>query len=169
MGSAGMGAIVGVLWLARRPTVLGLGRVTAVAGATFGAGLVAFSLSRWLWLSMPLLAFTGAGMMVQMAASNTLLQTLVAEDKRGRVMSFYTMAFFGMMPFGSLAAGWGGAHFGAPMTVLAGGVATLVSVVLYVRKFPQMRREARPVYVKLGILPEIAEGLERASDLPAED
>jgi len=171
MGATGVGAIVGVLWLASRSSVLGLGRTTWIAGALFGAGLIAFSLSRWLWLSVPLLAIAGGGMMVQMAASNTLLQTLVDEDKRGRVMSFYTMAFFGMMPFGSLAAGWAGARIGAPMTVLCGGVATLVAVGLFMRKLPELRKSVRPIYVRLGILPEIAEGLRSAVEInqPAEE
>jgi MFS family permease len=171
MGATGVGAIVGVLWLASRSSVLGLGRTMWVAGALFGVGLIAFSLSRWLWLSVPLLAIAGGGMMVQMAASNTLLQTLVDEDKRGRVMSFYTMAFFGMMPFGSLAAGWAGARIGAPMTVLCGGVATLVAVGLFMRKLPELRESVRPIYVRLGILPEIAEGLRSAVEInqPAEE
>ena len=171
MGATGVGAIVGVLWLASRSSVLGLGRTMWVAGALFGAGLIAFSLSRWLWLSVPLLAIAGGGMMVQMAASNTLLQTLVDEDKRGRVMSFYTMAFFGMMPFGSLAAGWAGARIGAPMTVLCGGVATLLAVGLFMRKLPELRESVRPIYVRLGILPEIAEGLRSAVEInqPAEE
>ena len=104
-------------------------------------------------------------MMVQMAASNTLLQTLVDEDKRGRVMSFYTMAFFGMMPFGSLAAGWLGARIGAPATVAWGGAATLAAVALFVRKLPELRRQVRPIYERLGILPVIAEALNQTSEM----
>jgi MFS family permease len=157
MAASGVGAVAGALWLASRRTVLGLGRVLAVAGGLFGAGLVGFSFSPWMWLSLPLLMVTGGGMMVQMAASNTLLQTLVDEDKRGRVMSFYTMAFFGMTPFGSLLAGWFGDRIGAPATVRWGGVATLVAVALFVRKLPELRRLARPTYVRLGIVPEITE------------
>ncbi len=155
MAASGLGAVVGALWLAARQSVLGLGNTISVAGALFGAGLVAFALSRWTWLSVALLLVVGAGMMVQMAASNTLLQTLVDEDKRGRVMSFYTMAFFGMMPFGSLAAGWLGARIGAQWTVVAGGVATVVAVLWFVRKLPGLRREAQPIYERLGILPEL--------------
>ena len=106
MASTGVGAVIGALWLASRRSVLGLGRMVAIAGALFGAGLVAFSrVARRCGCRSLLLMITGGGMMVQMAATNTLLQTLVDEDKRGRVMSFYTMAFFGMMPFGSLVAG----------------------------------------------------------------
>ncbi len=164
MAATGVGAIAGVLWLATRTSVLGLGRTLSIAGALFGLGLIGFGLSHWLWLSLLLLMVAGGGMMVQMAASNTLVQTLVDEDKRGRVMSFYTMAFFGMMPFGSLAAGWLGGKIGAPWTVVAGGVATLVAVALFARRLPMLRREARPVLERLGILPEIAIGLRSATD-----
>lgn len=154
MASAGVGAVAAVLWLASRHSVLGLGRVLVIAGGLFGGGLVAFSFARSLVLAVVLLAVVGGGMMVQMAASNTLVQTLVDEDKRGRVMSFFAVAFFGMTPFGSLAAGWLGDRIGAAATVRLGGVATLVGVALFVRRLPHLRRMARPVYVRLGILPE---------------
>jgi len=157
--------MMGVLWLASRRDVLGLGRIICLAGGAFGAGLVGFGLSRWLWLSLPLIVLTGSGMMVQMAASNTLLQTLVEDDKRGRVMSFYTMAFFGMVPLGSLAAGTLGDRIGAPATVAWGGVATIVVVLLFARKLPHLRRLARPILVRRGILPELAEGLGHATEL----
>ncbi len=154
MGAIGVGALGGALWLASRTSVLGLGRVLVIAGATFGVGLCAFAGSRWMWLSVPLLALTGAGMMVTTASCNTLLQTLVDEDKRGRVMSFYAMAFFGMTPFGSLVAGAAGDRIGAPATVLAGGVLTLTAVAWFARKLPALRDQVRPVYVRRGILSE---------------
>lgn len=163
--ASGVGAVMGVLWLASRRGVLGLGRIICLAGAAFGAGLIGFGLSRWLWLSLPLIVITGSGMMVQMAASNTLLQTLVEDDKRGRVMSFYTMAFFGMVPLGSLAAGVLGDRIGAPATVVWGGVATIAVVLLFARKLPELRRLARPIFVRRGILPEIAEGLGHATEV----
>lgn len=171
MAATGVGAVAGALWLAARTTVLGLGRTLWIAGGLFGAALVGFALSRNLWLSTALLVVAGGGMMVQMAASNTLIQTMVDEDKRGRVMSFYTMAFFGMMPFGSLAAGWLGARIGAPATVAWGGVATMAAVALFVRKLPELRRQARPIYERLGILPVIADALNRTAELtrPPED
>ncbi|WP_437611071.1 MFS transporter [Sorangium sp. So ce834] len=165
MAASGVGAVTGALWLASRRSVLGLGRALSIAGALFGLGLVGFSFSRSVWLSAPLLAIIGGGMMVQMAASNTLLQTIVEEDKRGRVMSFYTMAFFGMAPFGSLIAGWLGGRIGAPATVLWGGVATLAAVGVFVRKLPELRRLTRPIYVRLGILPEIAEALGQTTEM----
>ncbi len=142
--ASGAGAVAGVLWLASRRGVLGLPRVICLAGGAFGAGLLAFGLSRSVWLSVPTLLLVGSGMMVQMAASNTLLQTLVDDDKRGRVMSFYTMAFFGMMPFGSLAAGISGSRIGAPATVMWGGVATIVAVLLYAYNLPLPDKGATP-------------------------
>jgi MFS family permease len=137
MGSVGLGAVLSALWLASRPGVQGLGGVLVTAGCVFGVGLVAFALSRWMWLSVPVLALTGGGMMVQMAASVTLLQTIVDEDKRGRVMSFHAMAFFGMAPFGGLASGALAEAIGAPATVLAGGVATLVAVAWFAPRLPR--------------------------------
>lgn len=93
------------------------------------------------------------------------MQTLVDEEIRGRVMSFYTVSFLGMMPFGSLAAGWLGQHIGAPVTVRLGGAATIAASLLFWRKLPELRRAARPVLERLGILPEIADGLGRSANL----
>jgi MFS family permease len=152
MGAVGLGAVCAALWLASRPSVLGLGSIIVRAGATFGVGLCAFALSRWMWLSLPLLAATGAGMMITMSGSNTLLQTMVDEDMRGRVMSFYAMSFFGMVPFGSLFAGWASDRFGAPATVVAGGLATLVAVGVFAWRLPALRAEVRPIYIARGIL-----------------
>ena len=121
MAATGVGALLGAVFLANRRSVLGLGRVIPMMSALFGAGLIGFSLSRSLWLSLLLLVVTGLGFMVQMAASNTLLQTLVDDDKRGRVMSFYTMSIMGITPFGSLLAGGLASRIGAPHTLLFGG------------------------------------------------
>ncbi len=129
--AGGVGAVFGALWLASRRSVRGLVRVISVSGVVFGGALVAFSLARTVWVAVPALLAAGAGMMVQMAASNTLVQTEVPDDKRGRVMSFYTMAFFGMMPLGSLFGGFLGARFGAPATVTGGGLATVAAVLLF--------------------------------------
>lgn len=164
MAATGVGALGGAVWLASRQSVLGLGKVIVVAGSIFGASLIVFSLSRWVWLSVPVLVFVGGGMMLQMAASNTMLQTLVDEHMRGRVMSFFTVAVLGMAPFGSLAAGWLGARFGAPAAVSLGGLVTLVCVAIFQRRLPEMRRRIRPLYVRLGILPEVAEGLDQAAE-----
>ena len=159
MGSSGVGALCGVLWLASRKSVVGLGRVLVASTAMLGLGMAGYALSGRLWLSMALLLVAGAGMMMSLSASNTILQTVVDEDKRGRVMGFYAMAFFGMAPFGSLAAGALAERFGAPVTVLLCGAATLVGTVLFARRLPELRRLIRPIYQRLGILPEIAEGL----------
>ena len=136
--ASGLGAIAAALWLAARKDVAGIARVVVGGGASFGLGLVALGLSRSVVLSLAIMVATGAGMMVQMAASNTLIQTRVEEDKRGRVMSFYTMAFFGMAPFGSLAAGVLADRIGAPDTVIAGGLATLLAVAAFA-----LRKSAR--------------------------
>ncbi len=96
-------------------------------------------------------------MMQQMAASNTILQTIVEDEKRGRVMAFYSMAFQGMAPFGSLLAGSVAARFGAPATVVVSGVACLLGSLWFARKLPAIRKVVRPIYIKLGILPDITE------------
>jgi MFS family permease len=165
MASVGVGALSGALWLASRRSVLGLGRLIARAAASFGVVLIAFSFSRNMLLSLPLLMAAGAAMMLQMASSNTLVQTLVDERVRGRVMSLYVVAFLGMVPFGSLAAGVLGQRIGAPATVRVGGAVTVVAALLFMRKLPELRRAIRPIYERLGILPEIAEGLNRSANL----
>src|SRR4051812_16965054 len=127
MAASGVGALAGAITLAARRTVIGLGRVIPIATTAFGAGLIAFSASRIFWLSMLLLVITGYGMMQQMAASNTILQTIVPDDKRGRVMSFYSIAFQGIAPFGSLFAGMIANRVGPPLTLAIGGALCLVA------------------------------------------
>jgi MFS family permease len=163
-GATGVGALAGALYLASRRSVLGLGRVIVLAAGLFGAALIAFSLSRALWLSLGLMALAGLGMMVQMAASNTILQTIVEDDKRGRVMSLYGMAFLGMAPFGSLLAGVVADRLGAPWAVLMGGAACVVAAAAFAWQLPRLREHVRPVYVRLGILPEVAAGLQAAAE-----
>ena len=157
MAASGLGALTGTLYLASRESVLGLGRVIVLASAAFGVGLIAFSRSHVFWLSFGVLVPTGLGMMVQMAASNTVVQTVVDEDKRGRVMSFFAMAFFGTVPFGSLFAGVMAARFGAQNTIAFGGATCILGSLLFLRKLPELRRLARPVYVRLGILQDMAD------------
>jgi MFS family permease len=153
MGSMGVGALLSALALAARKSVKGLVRMIPMATAVFGFGLIGFGLSRVFWLSMIMVTIAGAGMMQGMAGSNTVIQTIVSEDKRGRVMSYYTMAFVGMAPFGSLLAG-GLAHaIGAPLTVILNGVAVLVGAAWFTSRLPAVRREIRPIYRELGILP----------------
>ncbi len=171
MAASGVGALVGAILLALRKSVLGLGRYIAICAALFGAALMGFSMSRMLWLSLVLMAATGFGFMQQMASSNTVLQTIVDDEKRGRVMAFYSMAFLGMAPFGSLLAGGLAARIGAPATLFWCGAIVVVASIWFARRLPAIRVEVRPIYVKLGILPEMALAVQQASALqtPPED
>jgi MFS family permease len=171
MGSSGVGALVGSIYLASRKSVLGLEKWIALATSVFGIGLIAFSLSRVFWLSLFLILLTSFGMMVQFASSNTVLQTIVDEDKRGRVMSFYAMAIRGMAPFGSLLAGGLASKIGAPNTLMIGGVSCILGALVFARKLPLLREMVRPIYVRMGIVSEAAPGIQRATKLtiPTED
>jgi MFS family permease len=153
MGAMGVGALVSALSLAARKSVLGLVRMIPIAAAVFGLGLIGFGLSRVFWLSMIMVLIAGMGMMQGMAGSNTIIQTIVSEDKRGRVMSYYTMAFVGMAPFGSLLAGTLAHAVGAPWTVIANGSAVLLGAAWFATQLPAVRREIRPIYREMGILP----------------
>jgi MFS family permease len=160
MTASGIGAVAGALYLAARQSVLGLGRVIPTAAAAFGVALIAFGLSRTLWLSLVLLPIAGAGMMVTLAGTNTILQTVVEEDLRGRVMAFYTMAFLGTAPIGSLIGGVVADHIGAPATIALGGVACMLGAALFARRLPQFRALVHPVYMERGIItiPDIDTG-----------
>jgi MFS family permease len=156
MTASGSGALIGALWLASRKSVIGLGRLIPITAAIFGAGLVAFAASRVMWLSTILLFVMGNAFMVQIAASNTIIQTIVEDDMRGRVMSFFIMAFLGTVPFGSLLAGRLALQIGAPATLMAGGSCCLLGALWFARGLPELRRAIRPIYIKKGILPEIS-------------
>ena len=162
MGAMGVGALVSALSLAARKSVRGLIRMIPIAAAVFGLGLIGFGLSRTFWLSMIMVFIAGMGMMQGMAGSNTVIQTIVSEDKRGRVMSYYTMAFMGMAPFGSLLAGTMAHNFGAPMTVLMNGVVVLVGAAWFATRLPKLRSQIRPIYMEMGIIP--AESLQPAEE-----
>ena len=151
--TAGVGALAGALYLASRTSVLGLGRAVVTSAALFGLGLMAFSRVHGLWLAMPFLLVAGTGMMVQTAASNTIIQTIVDEDKRGRVMSLLAMSLFGTVPLGSLVAGALATRIGAENTILIGGAICVVATALFLRALPGVRRAVRPIYERLGILP----------------
>ena len=165
MGASGLGAMSGALWLTTRKSVVGLGRVILVNTIVFGAGLIGFALSRWLWVSLVFMTIAGFGMMVTMASTNTVIQTIVDEEKRGRVMSFYTMSFLGTAPFGSLLAGWLSTRIGAPETVMLSGVLCIATAVWFARELPAIRALVRPIYMRMGILPEVAQGLQTATNL----
>ncbi len=164
MAAIGVGAIIGAIFLASRRSVLGLGKIMAIASTIFGVGLISFSLSHAIWLSFPLLLLTGFGMMVHMASCNTLLQTMVDDDKRGRVMSLYTMAFMGMAPFGSLAGGSLAGSIGAPATLIIGGASCMLGSFLFIKILPSLREIARPIYIRKGILSEKSK-----IEIPTED
>ncbi len=154
MGAMGVGALISALALAARKSVLGLVRMIPLAATVFGLGLIGFGLSRVFWLSMVMVLIAGMGMMQGMAGSNTIIQTLVPEDKRGRVMSYYTMAFVGMAPFGSLLAGSLAHVVGAPWTVIINGAAVLLGAAWFWTRLPSVRRAVRPIYIEMGILPQ---------------
>jgi MFS family permease len=156
MGAVGLGAVAGAVFMASRKSVVGLGRIITISITIFGVGIILFSLSKNLYLSLALLTVTGFGMMVQMASANTLLQTIVDDDKRGRVMSFYSMAFMGMAPFGSLLAGTLASRFGAPATNIIGGSVCLIGAAIFARNLPRLREMVRPIFVQLGIIPDSA-------------
>jgi MFS family permease len=167
MGAMGVGALASALSLAVRRNVRGLIRMIPVAAGVFGLGLIGFGLSSTFWLSMAMVLVAGAGMMQGMAASNTIIQTLVDEDKRGRVMSYYTMAFMGMAPFGSLLAGTM-AHAipstplwifsktmlaGAQWTVIINGLVVVLGAAWFATRLPALRVVVRPIYQEMGIIP----------------
>jgi MFS family permease len=165
MTMAGLGALGGAIFLAARKSVLGLARIIAWTSGLFGFTLMAFAFSREYWLSMLILLVSGFGMMVHMASCNTILQTIVEEDKRGRIMSFYTVAFIGMMPFGSLMAGGLAARIGAPNTLALEGLGCILGALYFASKLPAIRAKIRPIYLEKGIILEVARGLRSATVL----
>lgn len=165
IGASGIGALTAALYLASRGTVLGLGRKMAWATAIFGTAMIAFASSRSIPLSLGLLSITGFCMMLQMASCNTLLQTIVDEDKRSRVMSLYTMAFMGTAPIGSLLAGLVANNFGAPLALEIGGTTCIVWAILFARRLPRLREQVQPIYRRAGILPEVASAVETSAEL----
>ncbi|MFI5235941.1 MAG: MFS transporter [Gemmatimonadales bacterium] len=153
MTASGVGALIGALYLASRHSVLGLWRVIAAATMLFGAGLVAFSFATKLWIALAVLPLVGAGMMVAMAAVNTIIQTMVEERLRGRVMAFYAMAFLGTAPIGSLLGGVVADRIGAPHTIFLGGIACVLGAIVFRLHLPALRPHIREVYTARGILP----------------
>jgi MFS family permease len=164
MGAAGFGAILGALFLASRETVIKLGRIVPAATILSGTGLIVLSFTRFFPLSLFFMLIIGLGLMLQTASSNTILQTITDDDKRGRVMGFYTMAIMGTSPFGSLIAGWLAKIIGAPETILVGGVVCIIGALFFLRKLPELKALVHPIYVKMGIIPEVASGIQTASE-----
>ncbi|MEO6863822.1 MAG: MFS transporter [Gemmatimonadaceae bacterium] len=159
MTASGVGALVGALYLASRLSVVGLEDVSAAATVCFGLGLIGFALSHVLWLSLAILPIVGAGFMVQMASINTIIQTLVDERLRGRVMAFYVMAFLGTAPIGSLLAGIVAARIGSEYTILFGGSASVAAGIWFASKLPKLRAAMHPIYVTRGVItaPSVAD------------
>jgi MFS family permease len=152
MTASGIGALSGALYMASRPTVLGLGRKVVLGSLMFSTGLIVFSHAPYLWLAAAVLPFTGFGLMLQMASCNTILQTIVEDHMRGRVMSLFTLAFMGISPFGILAAGVVARQIGTPLTVLIGGIGCMAGGLYIASQLKELRKLIRPVYVKKGIL-----------------
>lgn len=152
MAASGIGALIGALYLSTRPSVIGLGKVIVYSPTLMGIGLIGFSLSRILWLSLLMMALVGLGFILQFASSNTVIQTIVEDDKRARVLSIYTMAFFGVVPFGNLFAGGLANYIGAPNTLIIGGAFCIAGSIFFARQLPALRQLVKPIYVKLGII-----------------
>jgi MFS family permease len=152
MGATGMGALLGSLTLASKRNVRGLGRWIWTAGVVFGGSLILFSISRSFWVSFALLVPTGFGMMVQMGAANTLLQVMSPDRLRGRVMALYSMMFIGMAPIGALLGGAVASTIGAPWTIGIGGSICLTGGILFARRLPKIRGEARALIQAQGML-----------------
>jgi MFS family permease len=167
VGSGGIGALAATVYLASRKSIVGLARMIPISSALFASCLILFSLSRTLWASVIILAVAGFGMMTNMAASNTILQTITDDDKRGRVMSFYAMAFMGIAPFGSLIAGALAGRIGATDTLIIGGVSCIIASAFFASKLPQLNKIIHPIYRKIGIIPEVALGIGAATRLTA--
>jgi len=168
MTAMGVGALIGALYLATRSTVIGLGRMLPIAAGTFGASLIGVSLSHWLLPSLLIMVLMGAGFMIHLAASNTLIQALVREEMRGRVMALYTTAILGMATIGSLLAGVIAGMIGAAWTMAGGGVICIIGAVVFWHKLPGLREHVRPVYIEKGILPQPVEVLREATTLREE-
>src|ERR1051325_1337880 len=169
MTATGVGALSGALYLAQRESVVGLGRIIMWASVVFGVGLVIFSQMASLWPAFVVLAFAGCGFMIHLAATNTILQTIVEERLRGRVMSFYTMAFFGTVPIGSLLGGVIADRYGAMPTVFVTGVVCLAGSAWFAYKLPAIRAVVRPIYRERGIItgPAVDAGGETLEQIPS--
>jgi MFS family permease len=152
MAASGVGALTGGIYLATRQTILGIGKLIALAPAILGIGLIAFSLSRFFPLSLFTMLFVGLGTILQIAASNTFLQTIVEDDKRGRLMSLYTMSFLGMIPLGNLLGGFLASRIGATNTLMIDGIVCILGSIVFSRQLPALRRIMRPIYEQKGIV-----------------
>jgi MFS family permease len=166
MGTAvGVGALAGAVYLASRRSVIGLGRAVAISSIVIGGAISVFAISTALWLTMAVAIVGGFVMIIVFAAGNTMLQTIVDDEMRGRLMSFFITAVMGASPLGSVAAGWLADRIGTERTVLFAGVASSAAGLLFLVKLPALRNMVRPIYVRKGIIPEVATGLTAATQL----
>jgi MFS family permease len=155
MGAAGFGALMGAIFLASKESVIKMGRIVPFSAMLFGLSLIGLAFSRSILVSLVLMLFIGLGMMMQTAASNTILQTITDDDKRGRVMGFYSMSIMGTAPFGSLLAGALAKGIGTPATIIIIGTATVAGSLYFMKKLPRLKTIVRPVYIRMGIITEI--------------
>lgn len=154
MGAAGLGAVSGTLFLASRRSVRGLVRIIVLASLAAGAALALLAWSQRIWVALLLLVVIGYGLLVTSVSINMIIQTIVDDDKRGRVMSLYTAAFLGIAPFGSLVAGVAADVVGVAATITLGGVLCVAGALYLARQRPRIREHMRPIYSRLGIIPE---------------
>jgi len=166
MTAGGCGALAATIYLASRESVLGLGKLIVIAGFLFAMGIASFAVSTNINLSFISLFVAGFGGITMIASSNTILQTILDEHMRGRVMSFFAMAFLGMVPSGSFGAGTMAGIIGPRETLLAGAACCLGATFLFSRQLNKIREDIRPIYLKMGILTEVAEGMETAAEQP---
>jgi MFS family permease len=155
MAASGFGALTAGIYLSSRQSIVGLGKLIAIAPLAFGIGLIVFALSNLLWLSLIGMAIAGFSLILQVASSNTILQTIVDEDKRGRIMSFYSMSFTGTITFGNLAAGAAANRIGASATLVVGGIACILGAIWFFKQRPILKPMVRSIYRQIGILPEV--------------
>lgn len=154
LAASGVGTLIGGIYLSTRKSVLGIDKVITIAPIIGGIGILIFAASRLTWLSLMMTAVIGLGSILQISSSNTFIQTIVEDDKRGRVMSLFTMSFFGMVPFGNLGAGALAERIGAPNTLTIGGTFCIIGSLLFASQLPKIRESVTPIYQKNGILPE---------------
>ncbi len=167
LAASGAGALTGALYLAHRRSVVGLGKPIAVATVTFGLCMVTFSYSTSVPVSCVILLIAGFSMLLTLAGCNTLLQTIVDDDKRGRIMSLYAMAFMGTVPLGSLLAGSLADAFGAPLAARINGVLCIAGAAAFIMRLPALRKQVLPIYQRAGLVPPITAAVEAVAELQA--
>ncbi len=151
MAASGIGALFGAVYLSTRKSIVGIGKIIAYSPALMGMAIVGFAVSRVMWFSLLMMLLSGLGFILQFASSNTFIQTIVEDDKRARVLSIYTMAFFGVIPFGNLFAGGLANYIGAPNTLILSGVICVLGSIYFARQLPSLKPLVQPIYAKLGI------------------